>query len=86
VTLRILNPAGTDFRAITERVNVMIRDYNLRHATSTVANLPPAADVPYGQRTNVTDANATTFNSVVVGGGANPVQVWSDLTDWRIGG
>jgi hypothetical protein len=28
MTLPILNPAGTDFRGITERVNVLIRDYN----------------------------------------------------------
>jgi hypothetical protein len=85
VSLPIVSSA-TDDRSLRERVAALIRDYNLRHATSTVANLPPAADVPYGQRTNVTDANATTFNSIVVGGGANPVQVWSDLTDWRIGG
>jgi hypothetical protein len=33
----------------------------------------------------VTDASATTFHSIVAGGGANVVPVFSDGTDWRIG-
>lgn len=33
----------------------------------------------------VTDANSTTFASVVAGGGANGVPVYFDGTDWRIG-
>jgi hypothetical protein len=48
-----------------------------------VANLPPNA--PAGTRRFVTDANATTFASVVAGGGANAVPVYSDGTNWRIG-
>jgi hypothetical protein len=85
VTLRILNPAGTDLRAITERVNVQIRDYNLRRTSQTVADLPTGADMGFGARTFVTDANATTFRSVVAGGGANTVPVYWDGSDWRIG-
>lgn len=50
----------------------------------TVANLPAAADNQYS-RTFVTDADSTTFNSVVAGSGANKVPVFSDGTDWRIG-
>ncbi len=38
-----------------------------------------------GARSFVTDANATTFASVVAGGGSNGVPVYSDGTDWRIG-
>lgn len=49
----------------------------------TVANLP-AAGVSATQRAIVTDATATTFMSVVVGGGANIVPVFSDGTNWRI--
>lgn len=49
----------------------------------TVLTLPSAATV--GSRAMVTDANATTFASVVAGGGANVVPVYSDGTDWRIG-
>ena len=33
----------------------------------------------------VTDANATTFASVVAGGGTNNVPVYFDGTNWRIG-
>lgn len=51
----------------------------------TVANLPSAATAGAGARAMVTNANATTFNSVVAGGGANIVPVFSDGTDWRIG-
>ena len=49
----------------------------------TVATLP-SATVAY-RRFFVSDANATTFNSVVAGGGANKVPVFSDGTNWRIG-
>jgi len=49
----------------------------------TVTGLPNAA-TPY-QRAFVSDANATTFNSVVAGGGSNKVPVFSDGTVWRIG-
>jgi len=48
----------------------------------TVGTLPAAA---FGSRSFVTDANATTFNSVVAGGGSNFVPVFSDGTNWRIG-
>lgn len=57
----------------------------LRMPTTTVASLPAAATAGAGARYFVTDANATTFASVVAGGGANGVPVYSDGTDWRIG-
>lgn len=50
-----------------------------------VAALPAAATAGAGARYFVSDANATTFNSVVAGGGANVVPVFSDATNWRIG-
>lgn len=50
----------------------------------TVASLPAAAGLT-GFRAFVTDANATTFASVVAGGGANGVPVYCDGTNWRIG-
>lgn len=53
--------------------------------TYTVATLPTAAAAGAGARSFVTDANATTFASVVAGGGANGVPVYSDATNWRIG-
>lgn len=52
---------------------------------STVAGLPTAAAAGQGARRMVTDANATTFASVVAGGGTNIVPVYSTGTDWRIG-
>jgi len=50
-----------------------------------VASLPAAASALAGGRMFVTDANATTFNSVVAGGGTNKVPVFCDGTNWRIG-
>lgn len=55
----------------------------LRLPVRTVATLPSAATA--GRRCFVSDANATTFNSVVAGGGANFVPVFSDGANWRIG-
>lgn len=57
----------------------------LATTATTVANLPSAATTGAGARAMVTDATATTFNSIVAGGGANIVPVFSDATDWRIG-
>jgi len=51
----------------------------------TVATLPSASDSGMGARAFVSDANATTFASTVVGGGANKVPVYSDGTNWKIG-
>lgn len=53
--------------------------------THTVSGLPSAVNLGAGARSFVTDANATTFASVVVGGGSNKVPVYSDGTSWRIG-
>lgn len=51
--------------------------------TTTVAALPAAGTA--GRRAFVTDANATTFASIVAGGGSNGVPVYDDGTNWRIG-
>lgn len=48
----------------------------------TVGTLPTAG---VGRTAYVTDANATTYNSIVAGGGANIVTVYADGTNWRIG-
>lgn len=50
--------------------------------TGLVAALPAAT---LGAKAFVTDANSTTFASIVAGGGANKVPVYSDGTNWRIG-
>lgn len=51
----------------------------------TVATLPSAVTSGMGSRSFVSDASATTFASIVVGGGANKVPVYSDGTNWKIG-
>lgn len=56
----------------------------LVNTTKTVATLPSAASST-GARAFVTDATATTFASVVAGGGSNGVPVYSDGTNWRVG-
>lgn len=53
------------------------------HKTLTVATLPTAGTS--GRRAFVTDASATTFASIVAGGGSNRVPVYDDGTNWRIG-
>jgi hypothetical protein len=53
--------------------------------SSTVANLPSASASLAAARYFVSDATTTTFGSVVAGGGTNPVPVYSDGTNWRIG-
>jgi hypothetical protein len=61
-------------------------DYFIEQSTGAglkVAGLPPAGSV--GRRRFVTDANATTFASIVAGGGSNNVPVYDDGTNWRIG-
>lgn len=49
----------------------------------TVAALSSAGTM--GRRSFVTDATATTFASIVVGGGSNKMPVYDDGTNWRIG-
>lgn len=54
-------------------------------STGTVASLPTAATAGAGSQYFVSDATATTFASIVAGGGANNVPVYSDGVNWRIG-
>lgn len=85
MTVTALGPNATT-REIVERVNVLGRARNLARHSQTVANLP--AQVAFGMRTFVTDANATHaagVGTVVVGGGANTVPIYYDGSDWRIG-
>lgn len=57
----------------------------IKQTPVAVSALPAAATVGAGTRGFVNDANATTFASVVAGGGANTVPVYSDGTNWLIG-
>lgn len=82
-----LAPAEQD----TRRIVAAIRDINstlsaMLTPIATVA-LPPATASLDGSRGFVTDANATTFASIVAGGGTNHVPVYCDgaTPAWRIG-
>lgn len=57
----------------------------IKTISTTVGALTAAATIGAGGRAFVTDANTTTFNAVVGGGGANSVPVFSDGTNWRVG-
>ena len=52
--------------------------------TFTFASLPTASGNTTA-RSAITDANTTTFNAIVGGGGTNVMPVFSDGTNWRIG-
>ena len=52
---------------------------------TTVSTLPTPTAALLGARSFVTDATATTFNSIVAGGGANAVPVYCDGAAWRVG-
>jgi hypothetical protein len=56
----------------------------VKQTVYTVATLPSAGFGP-GLSAFVSDATVTTFASIVAGGGANNVPVYSDGTNWRIG-
>ncbi len=56
-----------------------------RQPPFTVAMLPTCTSPTNGTRASVTDATATTFFSVVAGGGGNTVPVFCDGSNWRVG-
>lgn len=78
-----INTLAEWIRRAATAVNWMLRRDAI--PACTVAQLPAVGDVDVGQRGFVTDANATTFASIVAGGGSNGVPVYSDGTNWRIG-
>lgn len=67
------------------RLNELSRLETQEDGPVAVADLPDPADAGEGARAFVTNATATTFASIVAGGGANNVPVYSDGTNWRIG-
>lgn len=74
---------GTDGLIVDSSQDVSIPNGTLATKAYTVATLPAAGTA--GRRAFVTDANATTFASIVAAGGANGVPVYDDGTNWRIG-
>jgi len=74
------NDIGSD----TKRVGT-VYSRNVKMVGVAVGALPAAGTIGAGGRAFVNDATATTFASVVAGGGANSVPVYSDGTNWLIG-
>jgi len=72
-----------DQRTISERTNVLIRDYNGRRSAVPAATLPASPAV--GERWLVTDAAAPTFGGALTGGGSAVVPVYWDGIIWRTG-
>jgi hypothetical protein len=77
--LRTAAPSGA-----TNNYAINITSGVLKYAQSTVAGLPSCSASYQGAVEAVTDANATTFNSTVAGGGANYVLVLCNGTNWTI--
>jgi len=76
--------ANHSFDAAATVTNVVI-DPVVQIATPVVASLPTVGLSRFrGARAYVTDANATTFNSIVAGGGSNIVPVMCNGTNWVI--
>lgn len=81
-------PSSGTSLAVTAVAGALAADFTagpIKTRATTVAGLLAAATAGAGARDFVTDANATTFASVVAGGGANGVPVYSDGAAWRIG-
>ena len=71
--------------AVGSGVQLQIGGGFIRQGAMAVASLPSASAVQSGARAMVSNATATTFYSIVAGGGTNVVPVFSDGTNWRIG-
>jgi hypothetical protein len=83
-TLAVVTDAGNNIGSPSKRV-ATVYAVNVKLSPVAVGALPAAGTIGAGGRAFVNDANATTFASVVAGGGANGVPVYSDGTNWRIG-
>lgn len=81
IRLTTSRDVGVDTAAPTAKLHV---NGPIRVGSFTVGTLPAAGTVGAGTLAWVTDANATTRQAVVAGGGANALFVYSDGTNWRI--
>jgi hypothetical protein len=76
--------SGTQVVSIDSGGNIVAIG-RLTSGVKTVAALAAPATAGAGARMFVSDATATTFYSIVAGGGTNSVPVFCDGTNWRIG-
>lgn|SRR5262245_30816902 len=75
----------TWLKELTTELNRISGIVDLATTATIVSSLPVASTAGAGARAFVTDATATTFLSVVAGGGTTAVPVVSDGTNWLIG-
>ena len=83
--VRVLENYFSQLDSVTANYAQSYRANYFYSTPTTVATLASAATAGSGARAFVNDATATTFASIVAGGGANPVPIYSDGTNWRIG-
>jgi hypothetical protein len=77
---------GTNTTVIGNTSTTLTQTYGITKSTNyTVATLPSASTSGVGARAFVTDALAPAFGVTVVTGGAVPVPVFSDGTNWKVG-
>lgn len=79
--LRLADDSGDASLTVQSVTTILV----IKTTAYPVAGLPSASANGPGSRSFVNDATATTFNSIVAGGGSNLVPVFSDGTNWRIG-
>lgn len=81
---RYPSAAMFQFRNADDTAFVGVELGHVRYAARTVAQIGTASGSGAGSMAYVTDATATTRQSVVAGGGANKVLVYSDGTNWLV--
>lgn len=84
----LLDPSGAGAKvAIGAITPTTILDVNgaIRIRAVLVSALPSAATEALGATRFVSDALSPVFGATVVGGGAIPVPVYSDATNWKVG-
>ena len=86
-TVPAIKRSGTQLqiRLADDSADTSISASYVKTPALTVATLPSASIAGMGSRAFVSDANATTFASIVAGGGSNKVPVYSNGTNWLIG-
>lgn len=84
-----VTPPQPDLAPVMQTLQDLMLEPTAAPSGPTAPIIYTVADLPTNQQTMtraaVSDANATTFASVVAGGGANIVPVYYDGTSWRIG-
>lgn len=79
------NASQLEFRLADDSGFASVSAATVKTQAFTVATLPSASSAGAGACAYVTDATASTFMSVVAGGGSNKVPVVSDGVNWLIG-